>query len=345
MDFSIEYLQKVLRFVSDNFENENLIIKIIWLCIPLFILTFFITFFLIFKYRRDLNINSKKRLENLNEYQKLVVSIVTIKENEIDKKQRIVKKVKAQTKSTFNRELILEVLLKLHGSISGESSKRLEDLYVASGLYSFSVIKLKSSKWHIKIKGMRELAQMKVFDDLRVEVPKLLNHKNRLLRANAQQTVLKLDGVIGLNFITNYKEDLYRWQQIELMENLFKIKGPTFYQIHNWLKAENASVNLFALKIVKAYSLINQKENLQNLASSTHHLVRKEALNLIVMLKLKEASFDLVGVFEKSKEYFEKKRLLDAIQAINTADFGDYVAKKRNEIEEDNNHKVIVINA
>ena len=294
-----------------------------------------------FYYRYNLKKNSKKEKLYTEKYQNLIISLLYSSEGE----KEIIYELQRSLKSKMRKQIIEKIIFGLMSNISGSYNKKLKEIYYKIGLDKFSKEKLNNSKWHIKIKGMRELAIMGAHNELNSETPKYLSHKNKLLRGNSQLTLMKIEGVKSLDFLNDYKDDLYGWQQLEIMETLFKIKGPKFENIQYWLEAKNPTVNLFALKVIRAYSLIDYKFSVIKLIDNKNHLVRKHAILFIKKFKVSEAYFSLLALYEKSKDYFEKCIILETITTLEINGNKAYITEVKKQLEEENNNQTITIYA
>lgn len=152
----------------------------------------------------------------------------------------------------FFRLLLVDSIIKLHRSYTGEYSKKTEVFFIESGLIEDSYKKLNSGKWPDKCEAIRELAEMNIVDSSSL-ISKNVYSKNLTLRQEAMMAILKLKGVDGLSFLENYKETLSDWIQLNLISILkynFPITEVPYY--NSFIESSNVSVSLFGRRL-KAY--------------------------------------------------------------------------------------------
>ncbi|MGN6394825.1 MAG: HEAT repeat domain-containing protein [Mucilaginibacter sp.] len=150
------------------------------------------------------------------------------------------------------RELLTGELLNARKNISGTSAGNLKQLYLQLGLQNFAVERLKSLKWYIKAQAIQELAVMGIKEQI-THIYRFTNHAKELVRMEAQMAVVKLYGFEGLRFLDVVSYPITEWQQIRLLHELSHTPAENFSGIEKWLKSENKTVIVFALKLARDY--------------------------------------------------------------------------------------------
>jgi HEAT repeat protein len=80
-----------------------------------------------------------------------------------------------------------------------------------------------------------------------------VNHKNFLVRREAQIAIVKLTGFEGLEFLNVINHPISEWQQLRLIQELSGHASEKFGNISLWLQSRNESVINFALRLVEIY--------------------------------------------------------------------------------------------
>lgn len=156
-------------------------------------------------------------------------------------------------RSEFFRLLLLDSLITLHRAYSGAYSRKIELFYMESALIQETYKKLKSRKWSVKCEAIIELAEMNIVDAHPL-IQKHVGAKNLTLRQEAIVALVKLRGLGGLSFLSNYNEMLSDWMQLNLLaviKNNYPATQEPFY--NNFLLSSNNSVALFGKRLKAFY--------------------------------------------------------------------------------------------
>ncbi|NML20117.1 HEAT repeat domain-containing protein [Pseudoflavitalea sp. G-6-1-2] len=154
--------------------------------------------------------------------------------------------------NAYNRKVIIEELILARKSLSGQAAETVRQLYTSLQLQTDSEKKLSSYKWHKKAKGIQELSLMQQRQYWK-NIYRLTDHHNEHVRMEAQAGVVRLLGFIGLRFLNTASYQLTEWQQINLLYLLQSMPAADFKGIERWLHSQNASVVIFALKLVSSF--------------------------------------------------------------------------------------------
>ncbi len=221
-------------------------------------------------------------------------------------------------KDDFNRQVLAEILLDLRKDVTGDTQRRLFNLYKNLELHKDAYQKLKSWKWHVVSKGILELTQMQVEESYNL-ITKFINDKRVTIRKQAEIATVSLKHE-GINFFldtTRYR--ISEWQQLKLLDvirNLEDFQPPRFKV---WLTSSNRHVVLFALRLIKYYNQNDVKPSLIELAKHKNNKIKDEAINCIKEFNVSEALDTLQTVFWKSTPHI-KISILDTIAAIGNED-------------------------
>lgn len=286
------------QFKSYFFELPTLI-QVIWIVIVVEFCLIMVSFIFLLWIRFNYAKNRKKHKTLKEKYQTLLINFIYLTEDEIDEKKSIQHQLLKAVKNTFEREVIQKLILRLHSDLSGELATFLEELYRDLDLVQYSLKKMKSNAWYVKIKGIREVTQMNV-KGVYDETLRLINHENELLRNEAQLTMVKLYHFKGLAFLDKLEFPITEWQQIQLIEEIQSIRNEELPDLTHWLKSDNEHVVIFSLKLVKLFNQIQTQELLIKLIMHPSKLVRQNAITVIEYFKIEESKTVLKEIYSKS---------------------------------------------
>lgn len=148
-----------------------------------------------------------------------------------------------------SREVLLQELITLKKGLNGSAGQNLMRLYKQLQLDELSVLKLHSQHWHLKVKGMQELAMMdqhQYFNTIR----KYLNDPHPYIRMEAQTALVRYHGFRGLYFLNRMSYPLTEWQQLHLLQLLLNQPAAVAMNIGKLLHSANSSAVQFALRLI-----------------------------------------------------------------------------------------------
>jgi hypothetical protein len=185
--------------------------------------------------------------------------------------------IKLLLKTKLAKKVLLRELMKAKKSLSGISGNNLEKIYNQLGLQELSLQRLTSKRWHIKVKGIQELAIMKQYA-LQEKILALTNHKNDMVRMESQTAMVRLKGYKGLQFFKNLTYPLSEWHQLNLLYLLGHQPITGENGIFNWLYSSNATVVQFSLKLITEQHAIEFQDDVVKCLSHPKEIVRREAI-------------------------------------------------------------------
>ncbi len=178
------------------------------------------------------------------------------------------------------RKLLTRQLLIARKNILGLSSLPLKHLYLQLGLEQYALKQLKSPHWHRKAMALQEIGLMDL-KNLLTKIYRYSNHKNELVRAEAQVAIIKLYGFEGLRFLDVISYQLTAWQQIKLLNELSLLPAKNFSGIDKWLQSTNSSVVMFSLKLAGNYRRFELYSYVLPHLESAQENIRLEAINCL----------------------------------------------------------------
>lgn len=231
----------------------------------------------IFKTRR-----SNKQTELLKKYQPILRQLLFDDESINSKVKELFDQQDLQI--PFNRTTILNELIHLHENFTGETAERLEEIYLALGFDKDSLLKLKSKRWYVIAKGMKELAIMNVRSGYS-EISTFLNSKNEILRMETRIALMKLSATDPLAFLAKETEPLTDWDSANIYNMLTKMPESMIPDFSHWLNSTNKDVVVFCIQMIGRF---RQRESVKTLL----HLLQTndERIKFVVIKALRELS-------------------------------------------------------
>ena len=212
------------------------------------------------------------------------------------------------------RDTFTSELLSIHIHLTGESANRLEVLFHQAGLKHFTVRKLNSVFWHIKAKGIKELAQMNITSENHL-IMKYLNSRNYILRVEAQLAWIRLNPDDPLKFYDDPNIRLSDWGQLNSLIALKKIgKIPDFGK---WIESKTRIVVIFALKMTGILKEFQNELLVQHKLYDSDQEIRREAIIALGRMEMSSSNPNLRQIYP-NENLSNKAEILRAL--ITTAD-------------------------
>ena len=205
--------------------------------------TMIILLIIILLNRNRMEKEAKLRQYLLEQYQSLIVDYL-FGETTADKFRPIASDI-------YRRQVLIDQMIDVSINLKGDAGAKLKKLYHDLSLDHDSIMRAHSKRWHIKIKGFRELAFMNI-RDVNSEMYKALNSRNEILRMEAQIALVRLSEEDPFEFLSRMKRPFSLWEQISLHELLVQHEIPV-PEFKRWLTSENITVVMFALRMIREF--------------------------------------------------------------------------------------------
>ena len=213
------------------------------------------------------------------------------------------RKIARTALSNFNREILINQIRELSKSMSmgiGGTKKtkaKLRYLYTSHlHLEKDSIRKLYSRKWHIQVKGFRELAFMDI-TEANTKIRQALMSKNNILRMEAQLALVRLNEEDPFGFLDHLTYPFTLWEQLNVYEQI-AIHNIPVPQFSRWTTSPNKTVVIFALRMIQVFK---QKQALPRIIKCLEHddnEIRRMAIHVCGELQLREALPDLKQLYK-----------------------------------------------
>ncbi|HEX2975507.1 MAG TPA: HEAT repeat domain-containing protein [Bacteroidales bacterium] len=200
----------------------------------------------------------------------------------------------------FRRQVLIDQIIDVSVNLKGDAGARLLALYKSLNLDRDSIERAGSRKWHLKIKGFRELAFMNI-KDANPKIYEALNSSNEILRMEAQIALVRLSDDNPFEFLFHLTRPFSLWEQITLHELMIQheIKPPEFRQ---WLGSPNDTVVMFALRMIREFKQMEAEEELKSILSHPSRSIRLLAVQVAGDLQMRTTLQDLKHMY-KNQDY------------------------------------------
>jgi len=214
----------------------------------------------------------------------------------------------------YQKDVLIHEIISLLYNLPEESANKIKELYFRLKLDSCSFQRLKNRHWNIKAQGIHELASLDARNEV-IFIEDFINDKHPVLRHEAISALVRLRPEDPFSFLDKLKGNFTKWDQINVIAIIkkFQIVLPDFSR---WFDAENPSVVLLAVEMIKHYKQTDNIEKLGKLLKYPNEEVRLSVIHTIGELKLNRLADQLFEIFDDEPEYVK----LLIIQAVGKLD-------------------------
>ena len=219
-------------------------------------------------------------------------------------------KIERIANSVFNRKVLIDQMIDLSINLSGEAKVKLRELYLDMKLDQDSINKVYHSKWHIQIKGFRELAFMDI-TDVNTKIRQALQSKNDILRMEAQLALIRLNKDDPFGFLDHLNLPFSLWEQLNAHEliTFHNLPVPDFSR---WTISENKTVVIFALRMIQVFKQMDAASSVIETLKHPDEDIRHLAIKVCGEIQLREALPELKHMY-KNEEYLNCLAIVQAM--------------------------------
>ncbi len=321
-----------LNWILEFYTQSSFKIKALFISIVVLTLLCIAVLLVLVTLRMKLYSRRNKTEVLKSNYEELIITLLYLDPEGLDYKvyrEESISQLKEVLDREIERKVLNEILINLHRDIAGDMANQIQDLYLELGLIKYAHKKLKSARWYVKIQGIRDLTQMQ---DRSIEskVMQLVNHKNKLLRNEAQLAIVRLFSVNGLSFLKDLHYAISEWQQLQLMAVIQQNVELITPELKDFLKVKNVSVVQFTLKLIRLFNQMVEPQDLKMLIEHPDSMVRQQAIELIAELGL----FDM-KTFLKDQYYdlnkIEKLEVIHTLSQLGTEEDLEFLIEQSGE--------------
>ncbi len=277
----------------------------------------------------------KKRIERnkklwLQHIEQVVSQAIFSEENEsVD----ITLEIRKLLQNSMFRQYVINELIHARKSLSGSSTLNLIRLYEMLELHKDSFRKLQNKKWHLKAKGIQELATMNQTKYVK-EIFRLTNNSNELVRNEAQCALVNFYGFPGLRFLNVTTFPISQWQQIQLLNKLNGVPVQNFDVIKKWLLSANESVILFSLNLATFYNCFDVYENVINCLQRPVLQIRLNALEYLKKMPREDTPEQMTGHYSFENKIY-KLTIINALKDLGSEKQITFLLKRLHDNDND----------
>ena len=281
-------------------ENQaSTLVRTLIIVICLCILCLFILLIWILINRNQMQARQAETERLREQFETLLFDYLTSEQND-----EVYRKIERIAKTDFTREILINQMRELSKSMSmtmsigvnDEPKARLTELYNQMKLDQDSIRKIYSPKWHIQVKGFRELAFMDV-TEVNDKIRLTLKSKNDILRMEAQLALVRLNEDDPFGFLDHLTYPFTLWEQLNVYE-LITLHGLPIPQFSRWTASPNKTVVIFALRMIQVFK---QQQAVPQIIQCLEHPdidVRRMAIIVSGEIQLRETLTHLKRIYK-----------------------------------------------
>ena len=300
-----ESLQK--RFLIFDIDQPSLLIRSLMIIVIFCIICQFVLLVWILITRNKLHAVQRKTDKLMEQYQTLLVDYLF---SDSEEKLREIQKIAT---SQFNKEILINQMIDLSVNLSGEAKEKLRGLYLKLHLDRDSIDKANNRKWHIKIKGFKELAFMNI-RETNWKIRNALKSSNNILRMEAQLALVRLNEDDPFKFLDDLKKPFTLWEQLNVHEQItfHNLPIPDFSR---WTDSPNKTVIIFSLRMIQVFKQNHAAQAVISCLEHSDYDVRKTAIKVCGEIQLREALPHLKHMYKK-EDYSNCMNIVHAMRKM-----------------------------
>jgi hypothetical protein len=233
----------------------------------------------------------------------------------------------------FRRQVLVDQMIDVSVNLKGDTQAKLMKLYGELELDRDSLERARSRKWHLKVKGFRELAFMGI-RDANDEMYKVLNSRNEILRMEAQIALVRLSDRDPFDFLSQMKRPFSLWEQITLHDLIVQHDIPV-PEFRRWLTSSNPTVVMFALRMIREFRQRDAEPELRKALLHRDQRVSKLAVEVAGDLDMR-STLDTMKRMYKYQDYnncLEIVRSMGKMPEMNMMGFLKLVLDKEDDVQ------------
>ncbi len=274
-------------------------IWVLYFFLTMMILVFtFILFFSFFKRRLE----NKKRLwqENVAD----IISGAIFFENDGVEELKLKTEDENLLRNKTFKQYFIDELIRAKKNLSGAPIANIINLYETLKLDKDSLQKIHNKKWHIKAKGIQELAIMEQVKYVK-EIFRLTNDPHELVRNEAQCALVSFYGFKGLRFLNVIKYPISQWQQIQLLNYVHDLQSADPLHLKKWLGSKNNSVVTFALYLASLYDCTEVYKEVIHCLQNPGRQVKLNALDYLKKINSDDTADEIIKCYDSCERVIQ----------------------------------------
>jgi hypothetical protein len=282
MDFSTP------KYAIENFNINQYLIFGIFTCI---IMAIFLFLFVVISRKRK--ILKSQKIYKIQEQAQILLSEI-IFEEELNEESKLLEK--QILNSNFKSQIFKSEIVRLHKSLQGELSLKLEEYFKIKKMHISSLKKIKSNKKYISIEGLGELLEMNIVRAVN-DIFKILQKTKDIEITNYLIcTIIKLDPRFGINLLLDLKIELNDWLQISILKILEELKFSDIPECQKWMTKGN-SFAIFGCRLSSYTKNTADIPFLIDLLNTKDEILKIEIIKALGIMEAEEANEILINIY------------------------------------------------
>ncbi|WP_029034746.1 hypothetical protein [Salinimicrobium terrae] len=200
--------------------------------------------------------------------------------------QRALQAVGAKPSKKANIQYLIDLMIRAQRTMLGENYIKLRLLFSQIPPYRAAQSKLKSRKWYVKARGIREIYEMEQSQYLK-DVTRERNNPNIYVRREAQIAMVVFLGWESLRFLPYLKREMTLWQQIKIVEKLFALyPDPKIKYLKKTYATQRPYAQELLMRIIRKYNLFTEVDYIIGFLDHESFDRRETAIYCISSFKL-----------------------------------------------------------
>lgn len=196
------------------------------------------------------------------------------------------------------RQVLIDEIVGIVPCLAQKGFNKVVELYCNLGLGKDSLNKVEQGNWFLVAKGIRELSTLQMKNRTETII-KHLDSKHNIVRLEAQNGILTMHGFKGLHLFRHLSMPISQWDQLCLVSTLSKQNSYHPSAILGLISADNHTLTLFALEIVRYFRLADMYKEVSLCLPHPNETIRLAALNTLSEIEME----DFVVNGEKKLEF------------------------------------------
>jgi hypothetical protein len=272
----------------DYFGKSVVLVNALIFVILASFVTMLILLIVILLNRRSMEKEAKLRQYLLEQYQSLIIDYLFGNAGS--------DAFRSIASDNYRRQVLIDQMIDVSVNLKGDSEEKLTRLYKELELDRDSIRRARSRKWHLRIKGFRELAFMGI-RDANDEMYKSLNARNEILRMEAQIALVRLSDKEHFEFLSRLERPFSLWEQMTLHDLILQHNIPV-PEFRKWLNSSNPTVVMFALRMIREFKQRDAEPDVKIALLHRDHRVSQLAVEV-------SGDLDLRGTLDTMKRMYK----------------------------------------
>ena len=193
-------------------------------------------------------------------------------------------------KAPLQKQVMIDLLIELKKSFSGESARQFARLYTGLGLEQYSIAKLKRKDAISRIQGLRELSELNhSCPHLEEAISKWQFSEVKHLADEARLAAVRAGSPQMFQFLDKLRRPVDEWLKIQLHHLLNIMPEAERPRLDQWLRDDNPYALLLALELI---TLTRQEISVEQVIPLLHHqddAIKEKTLDLLLVFEMKHA--------------------------------------------------------